>query len=71
MGDRLEFTNGLLNPNTRNAHRLAASGRLRSSGSTQLSGRSSNNPICNGCNARCSSRKKSAFVLPTRSDLIV
>ena len=52
--------------NTRNAHRLKASGRLRSAATAQLSGRSSNRPGWNGFNARCSSRKKSAFVLPFR-----
>ena len=37
----------------------------------QLPAKSSNKPGCHGFNALCSSRKKSAFVLPTRSDLIV
>ena len=52
--------------NARNAHRLKASGRLRSAATAQLSGRSSNRPGWNGSNALCSSRKKSAFVLPFR-----
>ena len=48
--------------NTPNAHRLKASGCLRSGATTQLSGKSSNNPGSHGLNARCSSREKSAFV---------
>ena len=58
----LEITNSLLNPHMRNAHRLKAGGRLRSAATAQLSGRSSNKPGCHAFNARCSSRKKSAFV---------
>ena len=52
--------------NTQNAHQLKASGRLRSAVTAQLSGSPSNNPDCHRLNARCSSRKKSAIVLPAR-----
>ena len=37
----------------------------------QISGSASTRPGCHGLNARCSSRKKSAFVLPARFPLSV
>ena len=62
MGARIGITNGL---HFQHATRPPASGRraVAFSLATQLSGSPSNNPGCHGFNARCSSRKKSAFVM--------